>query len=95
MGAYINPENETKEIFLAREAKPISLEKAKEHDDYKEVLLVVLVQNSGFSAAAIAFSEREKQEFLDPTDLRSMTYFLVNFEKLLKVSNLHHYYLKV
>ena len=95
MGAYINPENETKEIFLAREGKPINLEQAREHNDFKDVLLVILIQNPGFSAAAIAFSEREKREFLYPNDVRPRMYFVVDTDKLMKVSIELPHYLKV
>lgn len=93
MGAYINPVGETKEDFLRREGKHIFLREAKEFDfSDKENLVVILVNNGPFTAAGIAYDKKELDAWTnDPTDLRPMTYWLVNKKKLYEVSNLEYY----
>lgn len=93
MGAYINPPNESKEAFLAREGLPISPLVAQMHEDFEDIFLVahVINFNGGFTAAAIAYEESERDEFTRATEKRPVKYFLVRKEKLLPVSNLSFY----
>ncbi len=82
MGYYINPPNMSKEEFLDQKGTEISREEAasfKFIDD--NVLPVVLVDNGLFTAAAIAYSPDELEEFLSP-DHRPMKWFLVEKELL-------------
>ena len=49
-------------------------------------LPVVLVDNGMFTAAGVAFSKRDLEEFISPTDLRQKKYYLVPTDKLHEVS---------
>ena len=89
MGAYVNPENETKEKFLEREGRPVGNIKWK--DVPEGFLPVILLDNFAFSAAGIAYSERELNAFTDPRDSRIKKIYLVPIEKLLPVSDLGVY----
>jgi hypothetical protein len=89
MGAYVNPSNESKEVFLKREGKIVS--SVRWEDLPKNVLPVVLMNNGFFTAAGIAFSKRELEAFTRPDDFRLRTFFLVSIDKLLEVSNLTDY----
>lgn len=82
MGSYINPPHITKEQFLEAHGVVITQEDAAAFDfaSGDEVLPVVLVNNGPFTAAAIAYSQRELDEFLRP-DHRIKYWFLV--EKVL------------
>lgn len=91
MGAYINPYTETKESFLEREGTPITKNVAMWHVDFHNELLVALINNGDFTAAAIAFDDRERDEFTNPEDNHPINYYLVQRDKLYPVSNLHHY----
>lgn len=91
MGSYINPYNETKEAFLDREGVLITKNTATWHVDFNNELLVALVDNGGFTAAAIAYDEGERNDFTSPDDLRPIKYYLVQRFKLYPVSNLKDY----
>ena len=90
MGYYINPKDKSKEQWL-KENGTLSNKLtcaeviAKSNPGGSKILPVVLVDNGPFTAAAIAFSEREFEEFATPTDRRSKLYFLVEVEKLMEV----------
>lgn len=90
MGAYINPVNQSKEDWLRDNGTetnvPASVDAKPDH------LPVCLVLNPGFSAAGIAFDERELQAFTYP-DGRPKKWFWVETKKLLdpNVSDLHYY----
>ena len=91
MGAYINPPDESKEAFLEREGADLFLV------DFKSVpeghLAVCLVDNGLFTAAGIAFDEREFNEFARE-DGRRKYWFTVPIEKLQAVSSDLKYYLR-
>lgn len=89
MGAYINPSDMSKEDWLEKNALRIISPKWEDCPDAD--LLVCLVLNpAGFTAAAIAFSEREFGEFMR-SDGRQKQWFVASKEKLLEVSNLDRY----
>lgn len=91
MGAYINPPNETKDEFLQREGTRIFYADAFAHEDFTDKLLVVLVNNGSFTAAAIAFDAKEKEAFLSPDDPRICKTYVVERSKLYPVSSLQEY----
>jgi hypothetical protein len=78
MGFYINPRTETKEEWLAQNGLRVDEAGYKVPDDCR---LVCLVDNSGFTAAGIAFNEGERQAFARP-DGRRKRWFIVSNEKL-------------
>lgn len=82
MGCYLNVDGKTKESWLKENALPVTPLKAADHDNYDDMLLVCLVQNHAFSAAAIAYDRKERDYFLDPNDLRPKSFFLVERAKL-------------
>jgi len=82
MGVYLNVEDQSKETWLQKNAMQINETEAREHEDYKDLMLIVLVQNMMFSAAAIAYKPEEKVEFLDPNDNRLKKFYLVERKKL-------------
>lgn len=92
MGAYINPPNGvTKEAWLLRNGYTAH-EKLKWEDvSTDKHLPVILVDNGFFTAAAIAFSEREFRAFTDITDARPRTMWIVPKKLLYDVSNLEDY----
>ena len=86
MDCYVNPRGMTKEEWLKTHGIEISAEDAAEHDNFDDVLLVVLVDNGPFTAAAVAYKRSEVDHFVaDPTDTRPKAYYLVNSADLLKV----------
>lgn len=88
MGCYINPGNETKEAFLQREGRVISVNEATiTEDEYP----VCLVNNGPFTAAAVGFSMSEVAAFSRSDDRRPKVWFMVRREKLLGVSDLAEY----
>lgn len=87
MGYYVNPVTEEKEDFLDREGQVIALPFRWE-DVPKGKLPVILLDNRIFTAAGIAFSAHELNEFQLPDDHRPKRGYLVEVEKLRKVSDL-------
>jgi hypothetical protein len=70
MGAYVNPEEVSKEAWLAEHGTPLGINE----------------DNGMFTAAGIAYSEGELGAFTDPRDPRPKLYFSVPVEKLHEVS---------
>jgi hypothetical protein len=97
MGCYVNPKGETKEHWLlkkgitvtSKEARDLLREELKNKDI--SVLPVILVNNGPFTAAAIAYSEKELEEFLRPEDLRKKWIYIVALEDLKEVSPIEEY----
>lgn len=90
MGAYINPPNCSKELWLdtfgeSIDGPPVGVKPTA------DIFPVCLVDSGPFTAAAIAFSQDELNEFSDPIDLRPKKWFMVRKEALLDVSNLANY----
>jgi hypothetical protein len=90
MGCYVNPKNEDKESFLDRVG-----ERIKSAINYDAIpvdkLLVVLVDNGLFTAAAVAYCKEEFMEFTKPTDFRPKLFFLVDIEDLKENSDIDSY----
>ena len=82
MGFYVNPRNETKEAFLQREgiSAPVS-PKTTWASVPKGFLPVALINNGFFTAAGIAYCEKELDAFTDLTDTRPRQLFMVKIEK--------------
>jgi len=87
MGVYVNPENCEKEVFLREKAVEVTMDIVEIFDfkAHKDTLPVVLVDNGCFTAAGIAFCDRERDLFLLP-DGRPKKYYLAKVEDLLEVS---------
>lgn len=83
MGAYVNPEDMSKEEWLEENATefPLPIPWDKILEGY---MPIVLVQNQGFAAAAIGFSREEYSVFINPNDERPKRYFYCN-----KIEELH------
>lgn len=80
---YINPKNESKEAFLAREAKEIS------RDDFlafsfagSEKTVLCLVENVMFSACVVAYSREDAVHYAGIIDKRKKKYYLIDRKKL-------------
>jgi len=84
MGAYINPTDMTKERWLYENAE--SLNYVPAFDEQEGKLPVCLMQNTGFTAAAIAFSASEVEAFNALNDHRPKNWFFAKIEDLHKVS---------
>lgn len=83
MGYYVNPPNETKEVFLNREG--LEVPKADWDKVPKDSIPVILIQNPMFTAAAIAYSLPEYKVFIDPDDPRPKKIFIVKKSKLKEI----------
>ena len=83
MGCYINPQDISKEQFLADHGVPCSTP-GPITEDY---LPVCLVNNGFFTAAGVAYSQGEVEAFQYP-DGRPKKWFMVSRENLRKVSDL-------
>jgi hypothetical protein len=88
MGFYVNPGNESKETFLQREGivAPL-LPKITWASVPKGFLPVTLINNGAFTAAGIAYCERELDTFTRLTDDRPRQLFMVKIEKLIPVAD--------
>lgn len=86
MGRYVNPRGMTKEQWLEENGEaldyiPTSYVKGNDGE-----LAVCLVDNGGFTAAAVAVDQRELEAFQHPTDLRPKLWYYVPRDKLAEVS---------
>lgn len=89
MGCYVNPENETKEEFLEREGQEVITDFVSSNYKFLKQegkLPVVLCDNGNFTAAGVAYTEREFERFVR-YDNRPKRIFIVPIEKLKKVSD--------
>ena len=89
MGLYINPPDQSKEDWLANNAKSMHCTppaKARQNLGDGETVVVCLVVNGGFTAAGVAFNDRELRDFADPNDQRPKVWLLVPVEKVEEVT---------
>lgn len=91
MGLYINPEGMTKEDWLDdnninKSMTPFSKELIGEDN-----FAVCLVSNGAFTAAAVAFNEREYNDFKEP-DGRPKIWFIVKKSAIKKVCPDYDFY---
>ena len=75
MGYYIDPPDSTKETFLKLHGQELS-SLPTEHEN-EEGVVVCLVNNGPFTAAAICFNDDELKEFSNPKDYRPKTWYRV------------------
>lgn len=93
MGCYVDPLNEAKEDFLEREGREVESDYiSKNYKMIKEKgdLPVVLCDNGPFTAAGVAYTEREFERFVR-YDNRPKRFFIVSVEKLKDVSPVEGY----
>lgn len=93
MGCYVTPDNEEKEAFLEREGREVTSDHISQN--YKFIkeggeLPVILCDNGAFTAAGIAYTEREFERFVR-YDNRPKRFFIVSIDKLKKVSDIEGY----
>lgn len=93
MGCYVDPLNEAKEDFLEREGREVESDYiSKNYKMIKEKgdLPIVLCDNGPFTAAGVAYTEREFERFVR-YDNRPKRFFIVSVEKLKDVSPVEGY----
>lgn len=97
MGAYINPPDMPKEEWLEKYALPIppppdDIEKFIHvyHGGHADFHIICLVDNGGFTAAAIAFDSNELRDFARE-DGRPKQWYIATEKSLLEVSDLANY----
>lgn len=84
MGEYLNPP-EDKLQWLLRNATVVAEDQQQFVDPATEKVAVCLVDNGAFTAAAVAYSEREFREFNRPTDIRPKLWFVVDLDKMAEI----------
>lgn len=82
MGVYIDPQNCSKERFLNDKGTRIPADAAKRVLAGGTHLPVCHVNNGPFTAAAIGYSDREIEHFMDERDPRPKQWFSVKREDL-------------
>ena len=85
MAGYVNPPHETKEEFLVREGRLISVNEAviteKEYP-------VCLIDNVSYSSAAIGYSTAKLAKLVDVADIRPKVWYMILKSKLTDVSDI-------
>lgn len=94
MGCYIEPPDGDKLDWLIKNGDMVRGQWDTFTRCPDDKLPVVLLDNGNFLAAGIAYCKEEYDVFTDPDDFRPKKYFLVDKEKLLKVSDLKKYFNK-
>ena len=82
MGLYINPSHMSKEQWLIENG--VLVMGVPEFNKTASYFPVCLVDNGPFTAAAIAFDEREMAAFNQPRDYRLKEWYLVQKDKLIE-----------
>jgi hypothetical protein len=86
MCAYINPKEMEKEEWLIRNGRRVHTAEEAWAGSGPGYMPVVLLDNGYFTAAGIAYSRSEFEYFANPDDARPKYWFIVDVEKLHKVS---------
>ena len=84
MGEYLNPP-EDKLLWLLKNAQIVEEDQQQFVDPATDKVAVCLVDNGAFTAAAVAYSEREFREFNRPTDIRPKLWFVVDLDKMAEI----------
>ena len=84
MGCYVNPPNESKEAFLEREGRAISVEEAVITN---AEIPVCLFSNGAWTAAAVCDYDEELARFTDEVGARLISWYMVDAKKLSEVSS--------
>ena len=82
MGFYINPPAGTKEDWLGEHGEPLHNPKWPPSPGKA---IICLVFNPGFTAAAIAYSEDEFNQFNDPLDPRVRLWYQAPLDDVVEV----------
>lgn len=79
MTIYLNPQTMSKEEFLQKHGVKVdpSTLSSDDFNDHSRICMVCLVNNGLFTAAGVIYGERDYREFLDKSDLRPKTFFMV------------------
>lgn len=85
MGLYVNPVGMTKEKWLADNHTKVQIKPPEWKDIPKDEMVVCLVDNGPFTAAAICYKERELNDFADYNDTRKKKWWFVKTELLHEV----------
>ena len=83
MGCYINPPNESKEAFLEREGRIVSVEEAVIN---KTEVPVCYFSNGAWTAAAVCDCDDELERFTEEVGARLINWYMVDYIKVLEVS---------
>ena len=90
MGCYVNTDG-SKELWLRENATPLPGPPKSLSELSADKLPVCLINNGFFTAAGVAFSDDELQNFQNPDDLRPKRWFKATRTSLRKVSPLEEY----
>lgn len=77
MGEYVNPDNKSKEDFLAKNGTQIDAGSLAGLLNDSDNVGVCLVDNGKFTAAAVAYNMREVTEFTREDDYRPRKFYSV------------------
>lgn len=91
MGCYINPPDQTKEQWLRQNAEVLLVPPSSCGELAADKLPVCLVDNGSFTAAGVAFDDRELEAFQDPSDPRPKVWFSAPRTLIREVSPLIDY----
>lgn len=83
MGFYINPTNMEKEDWLNNHGLPLLASPLLFRRDGS--VAICLVNNGGFTAAAVCYSQRELNRFNQPHDYRPKDWYMVPINDLIAV----------
>lgn len=86
MGCYVDPEDMSKEQWLAANATEIAPGTEDQFTLRPGEVLVCLVDNGPFTAAGVAYSPQERRVFANPDDGRPKRWFVASIEDVRKVS---------
>lgn len=89
MGFYVNPQDGTsKEDYLTKHGIAITRKDFMDFEFDGKHFPVCLVNNGAFTAAAVGYDKRERDEFGSQSDHRPKKFFIVPREHLADVAGL-------